>query len=814
MQFLGYLGKSEDLLKETINDQETCFIAESLRQKDKRKIEAEILKLQSDLNSALNEISKESETIGQLKAKLAEQQDNLQSVLSLIGQCRDQRIEKEKIAAEQMHLTNPKNCQVKNYYETLLSNLCASFQSIALVNTPSSILQKESEKITQISNIGNRSNKIIKDSHTSLFSSIWNHLCNAGNHIVEITSLLKPLTQLIPQEIPIVGAIPSAINAIANINSRSKIKNTEDAFKGLTPKKLERIADEIARKITFTYEEQISLLSEDSAQKLALNASECITAALFNGQIKDGENLVIYAWLSIRNLKNSYNTKVPLLGYQIPFTKEPLYSTDGKQKFTASDLYHKSGIKFYDENKKLIQCPLKQGEDPEKYKWIRITKEELKNYFPKYTSKTQESSSTSVGFDLKTPEPEQEKSYLIGERNSIQEIHRLSERIAAMEKKQAQRDRQIKQLQYEEQIDKSELKELKKISKTIMSGKVSSEYNAEPPVRLEASNLSSKTVLHLTTKFQTLTTPPAKSISSMNEPKHHKDTSTSKCYALKTPVGLPNITNSCYINVALQVIFNNPSILNKIKSENETGGNAFIKALNEIIKVIHSPGSNKDSCLKEQLGELRKSLIGTNLEQQDANEFLCKILANLNWKPILIRGREIGILENGEEITSNIGISNNEAALDIAIQNDDSFKNILRRHLEAGDIKTPIILKGVEFKTWKKQIIIENEPEYIIVLLTRGTNKMHKNHAAIQFPSNQKVQIECNSKTSDYEIVSYINHDGDSLYSGHYTAYIKSEADGNWYFCNDSFVRQQTPQSNEKTACIVILQKKPENVIL
>lgn len=823
---------ADDIHNDTLNDQTNYFNNESIAENYKRKIEAEILKLRKDLNS-IQGTSSDSKTIDQLKTVLSDQQQQLKDLNYLLDVNRRGRIAKEKIATEQRLLL--KNETIKAYYQTLLSNLCATLQSIILLNISTSLLKREESKVTSISNKGDRSRQII-DAKQSRLRSLGNLISSAGSHAVEALNLLKPLIAIVSKPLdvlptsakaaivtalgggvglPVEAGIEAALGAASGIikqiiktHDQSKIDNTVDPLRGLTPKKLEIIADEIARKISFSYEEQILVLTKESAIKFAVSACECITAALFNGQIKNQEDLSTYAWLSVRKLESSHNAKIPLIEIRMPFTKEELTGVDNK-KYTASDLYRCSPITYCDSDGKWIKCAVKKNERPEKNKWFRVTTEELEKYFPDYVEDISSEKSCDV------EEPKVIQIGKLGDQNQNHLIANLREDLVIAQQKYQDEQVKLEQENREWKLKCNKNKEDFEIEIDRINKVMNQILNIDPTDINQSSQdpTISKKTAQKDWVARPLSGPPQKAIIN------------------KVPNGLINITNSCYMNASLQVMFNIPSICERILdvdfiinglAPTAKDYNDDLKKKAELKKSLNKLFVNRDSgsSLEEMLKNVRTTYFNLKnkqnmYDQQDAQEFLQEILDVIDWKLIQTQPRLKGKTVDGLQIPYiDIGIPANNSMLQVSIKNEkDSFQKIIQNHFnvqEGGSRK----IREIEYVSSEEQVFMLNEPEYILVQLKRfesNQEKSRKIHAPIEFPVDQKVKIPCGieCKFIDYQIISMINHSGVSLTNGHYTALIKNNVGSGWYECNDSTINKlnNMPRAIESQSYIIVLKR-------
>ncbi len=265
--------------------------------------------------------------------------------------------------------------------------------------------------------------------------------------------------------------------------------------------------------------------------------------------------------------------------------------------------------------------------------------------------------------------------------------------------------------------------------------------------------------------------------------------------------GFPNIRNSCYINAALQMMFHIPGIptlINDSKLDNSTLTNL------RLIMEAHSKPSINESTLKDYLVNLRNNLFlppfnfpGNITDQQDSHEFLNKILDLLNWKPITVYKK----LEKGSEVINNNPTSESifSIGLDIGDSNKINFQKKINKYFE---------IEPVEDKPgWKQAIKIITHPNHLIISLNRFLNVHHKINGMVEFPDNLEVTVE----GVQYKIIAYVNHHGNTLHAGHYTACVRfstSENGSEWVEYDDHKKTISNFNNHSKDVYMVLLEKK------
>lgn len=708
--------------------------------------------------------------IKELEEKIFIQQKSIEAIQKGLRTIKSQRLLKEKISAEQLHLLNHKNKQVKLYYQTLLSNVCGFFQLIGLANNPQSIIKLQRGKCTELANNVEKLKSLAEGKADNL-ATLWNVICSTGDHFIEYAEMSKPIFNKIPGG----SILATGIEKILESSETKKIKRTNQLFRGMTSKKLEKIGDEIARKITFSYEEQILLLSEDSAITFAECASQCIAGALMNGQLTEQENLVTQAWLSVRILKTTHNATIPLLGIALPWTNKSLLGSDNKSFYTAQDLYLNTGVAIVDGNKKEL-CPLNKNQSS-KFGYFRLKIEDHHAYFSR--------SSDENKLPVVSPISVQNTHHIDSN------PHIKADRISQLEQEFILLKNQHNDTQRKMDLLARELFNLKKATADELSGK------------------------------PTITTPSPKTTSrSVSEPSKVKRATS---IFIDSPIGLPNIGNSCYMNAALQVILNIPSICAAIKEPKlkmDEKDPYFIGKATTFKNSLKYFLDNRQSLEADSLDKLRRAFFesrskdmpwveGVLLDQHQSEEFLEQVLNVINWKPMSIDTRTIN---NYGEVIRTQKTPSNMIALSLSGNHSRSLETALKDHCSKDSIDHASKLPCIE------QEVIINEPEYIFIqfkrlVITDGQEVI--NNAEIIISSNQVVQIPCanGEKTLPYQVISYIKRNANpEMKSGHYIAYIKNE-NSDWYSCDDATVTKCKTLPHDlatKSTCILLKKLEPQ----
>ena len=90
---------------------------------------------------------------------------------------------------------------------------------------------------------------------------------------------------------------------------------------------------------------------------------------------------------------------------------------------------------------------------------------------------------------------------------------------------------------------------------------------------------------------------------------------------------------------------------------------------------------------------------------------------------------------------------------------------------------------------------IKEPPTVLNILLQRGsydstTFVATKNEVKVSIPSEYMFKLKSSNEKILYTLVSLINHDGDSLYCGHYVSDVFDSSTGIWCHCDDENITE------------------------
>lgn len=787
-------------------------------------IEAEI----SKHISALNNPSQNSSQIGEIKTQLQNQQVALDHVNRILSLTEAQRREKQKIAAEQHYLLNHTNPNVRTYYQTLLSTLAGYFHSIALTNNSYSILKLEHGKLTKHSNQGSKTGNLTGKDTT--WQSVNKWLLGAGDKFIEpfenlsqfgsaasaffssvlptIASSLPPsvtstLTSFIP--LPGIQLVTTAMESIVTASDKSKINQTKEAYKGLTPHTTEKIAGAIAREISLAYEEQICLLSSEAVEKFAEYAIGAIAASLLNGHINDSHNFTALAFRTLREI--DYTQNATLGPIEIPFSDMSL-STLNNKTYKAKDLYKHSRVAVR-QGSEWIKCFLNYGENAkDEYGFIHVTQENLKAYFPGHTP-SGEKWTPCLSFEVA---PSSESPLPPTPSIVMNSTFHLRERL----NKLALDTRQV-------------------------SSELLAAQQKQEAIIKEQANIEKMLLMHLSGQrlnFETSSTPSGKPAGMHLNP---EDRSTSSqrpppLPVLDLPPSLGNSDLRCYINAPLQVILTIPSIVERIKQHQAKTDNPFADDFRVKLKNAVTKKTTSDvTALRDALFKLADWKELDPKLQYDANDFLIKVLEVIGWNTQvhgIVEGKTtMKVNREPVKVRKELRIPP-ENSFSMPIDSCFSFQQVVDNYFSweqlAEGTKIEISKDYLPPKQWYKQVTISGTAnEYIMVHLKRykqikpGSAVTEKDFSQIDFPKDsERISIPyfdgTERKEVKYEVAAYILHKGEKREGGHYVAYTKNK-DNNWYFISDAhsencnphapFGEQGKDYSISTEAYIVVLKK-------
>lgn len=279
------------------------------------------------------------------------------------------------------------------------------------------------------------------------------------------------------------------------------------------------------------------------------------------------------------------------------------------------------------------------------------------------------------------------------------------------------------------------------------------------------------------------------------------------------PVGLANVGNSCFVNAAIQMLFNISELTSHVLG-------AEFDAKTPVLAINYQKLINQIRDLQEQHvfpRVLDKKMMqkfanvcvpGKGQTQQDAEEFMKNILlairADSDFSRLL---QEEGVTrENDEEISGLDIIQHPMGKLmrveSVSVLSCDGNSYFSKRRDNGTDIQVPFVgnnlteciaayLKPetVEYDPYSecvKEIFLTHLSDYFMVLLKRpplssGSFDLSPIEVPLDLDTNQFVK-----GSGTYQLIGTIQKVGKSRNAGHYIAYVKiGEV---WYQCDDARV--------------------------
>jgi len=257
--------------------------------------------------------------------------------------------------------------------------------------------------------------------------------------------------------------------------------------------------------------------------------------------------------------------------------------------------------------------------------------------------------------------------------------------------------------------------------------------------------------------------------------------------------GLPNFGNSCYINAALQCIASIDEI--KLPTQNE-----------QLDNFLNNYHKSKDAALtKEQMGFITKPYFYYIGQQDDSADILGRIIDKLSNKEFSkVNTKKTYKCEN--DVNDKAGRPSIENIFSVAMYTnkkniqaiiDESYKPVV---LPEGSNMLELCAndQSKRGKATTETSIAYFEGNYAIIQLKRFYTEFINGayiHRKINDPITVEKTITLKTNKADQTVEtkfvfhSMINHSGDRLNSGHYTANVL--IDNILYNCNDSIITKE-----------------------
>ena len=236
--------------------------------------------------------------------------------------------------------------------------------------------------------------------------------------------------------------------------------------------------------------------------------------------------------------------------------------------------------------------------------------------------------------------------------------------------------------------------------------------------------------------------------------------------------GIKNIGNSCYLNSAIQLLFNIPEFRKSIKNTNfqniiDNYDNSNIFDPTEIKKIVAS-----------------KNKIFNNYNQQDSSEFLIYLLDYLSINiftiktNINIKCKLLKCLKESEHIENDIFLQLSLKDMNSNDLNSLELTNLYREYKSNEKLIDDNAYDCDNCKTKtvaRKKMRITNWPNNLLIIFKRFDQFMRKDNRKINIPLEWR---------HGYKLKGGIIHMGN--YGGGHYIYFGCENESNWYIANDS----------------------------
>lgn len=271
------------------------------------------------------------------------------------------------------------------------------------------------------------------------------------------------------------------------------------------------------------------------------------------------------------------------------------------------------------------------------------------------------------------------------------------------------------------------------------------------------------------------------------------------------PLGLPNIGNSCYINVALQIVFMIDELQDKIFQAQD----GMIASIAKLCSA--KTGLKMESLLHDIRGALCKKAKWSSINsQQDANETLLMIFDCLDWAPIKMHTR----IQNGSMLHDISYQQSNQLSMSLSASH---FQDIIDNNFKFEEMAAENKLKPWVLNSngqdhilhaWQQAICIDEYPQHLVVELKQPIDQGRRcKKKIVEFPKDQIVEFPHSEGPVNYEIVGYVNHRSITSLSNHYTVLVKSAKKQEWLLINDTRISSAEPIMKSADICFVLLKK-------
>lgn len=300
----GYIpGGVKEVVNEGIksigNHLETFFDDEELETENFGKLQdlfkLELTALQEKLQGLENqhneETKKQIEELEQKQSKLEEALKPLQ----------DYWIQKQNEAEERARIAEDPSLNM--YYKALLTDISGVFQTLLVLR--SKLIAPDSGAATHTAARASHSAHVVETVHQTaeyaenvavpaleFIEPLTSFLSSTTSTASSVLHCLRPVTDALPVINIATGGASLVAKCFVGIFDNLKIRDARDALIELTPRGIEKFTDQLSRKMTFSYREQISLLTEGGAKRFAECGALRLLVLLLNGYQVEKDNLI------------------------------------------------------------------------------------------------------------------------------------------------------------------------------------------------------------------------------------------------------------------------------------------------------------------------------------------------------------------------------------------------------------------------------------------------------------------------------------------------------------------------------------------